>query len=192
MRRAPAFVLLAVVVAALAIGLVQAGGGGSDEKAPPFSLEDSLARLKGAPAPLAGLHGQANGLLDGEAGAFKRQMASLKGHPVVVNKWASWCGPCRAEFPVFQKVSTDLGKEVAFLGLNSGDNRDDATAFLKKFPIPFPSVVDPAERAAREAGLPANYPMTAFYDESGKRTFVHQGQYRTEADLLADIEKYAR
>ena len=124
--------------------------------------------------------------------SLTERIEALRGHPIVINKWASWCGPCRAEFPIFQKVSTDLGKEVAFLGLNAGDNRQDAAAFLEKFPIPFPSVVDPAEKQARKVGLPANYPMTAFYDAAGKRTFVHQGQYRTEADLLADIEKYAR
>lgn len=189
MRRALPFVAAAAVLAVLVIGLVQAGGGGTQEKAPRFVLEDALARLTGAPEPLAALHAQSAELRDE---SLTKRIEALRGHPIVINKWASWCGPCRAEFPIFQKVSTDLGKEVAFLGLNAGDNRQDAAAFLEKFPIPFPSVVDPAEKQARKVGLPANYPMTAFYDAAGKRTFVHQGQYRTEADLLADIEKYAR
>ena len=189
MRRALPLVLAAALLAVLVVGLLQAGGGGSQEKAAPYDLDAALTRLDGAPAPLGELHAQSAELLDEP---IADRLAAVKGHPVVVNKWASWCGPCRAEFPIFQKVSTDLGKEVAFLGLNSGDNRDDAAGFLEKFPIPFPSVVDPAEKQAREVGLPANYPMTAFYDAAGKRTFVHQGQYRTEADLLADIEKYAR
>ena len=189
MRRALPFVIAAAVAAMLVVGLLQAGGGEQEEKAPAFALEPALARLDGAPAPLSDLHAQAARLGDAPV---QRQLEALRGHPVVINKWASWCGPCRAEFPIFQRVSTDLGREVAFLGLNSGDNRGDAAEFLRKFPVPFPSFVDPAEKQARAVGLPANYPMTAFYDASGKRAFVHQGQYRTEADLREDIERYAR
>lgn len=189
MRRALPLILGLGLGLILAIGIFQATGGTEEEKAPPFSLEQSLAKLRGAPEPLAGLHAQASDLVEG---SVEKRLAELKGHPVVVNKWASWCGPCRAEFPVFQQVATELGKEVAFLGINASDNREDAADFLRQFPLPFPSVVDPSEAMARKAGMPANYPMTAFYDARGKRTFVHQGQYRSAGDLRADIERYAR
>ena len=189
-RLLPILIGLGVVVV-LAIGLSQAGGG----EAPPaerFDLAQAREQLAGAPGPLAGLHEQSGSLLDGGRDAFAARLAALKGRPVVVNKWASWCGPCRAEFHVFQRLSARLGKEVAFLGLNSGDNRDDAADFLREYPVPFPSYVDPSEKIARSAGAPANYPITVFYDRDGRRAFVHQGQYRTEADLAADIERYAR
>jgi thiol-disulfide isomerase/thioredoxin len=176
------------LVAVLVVGILQAGGP-AEEKGPKFDLEQALSELRTAPAPLGGLHAQANDLVDGDV---RERVKELRGHPVVVNKWASWCGPCRAEFPVFQQVSTELGKEVAFLGLNGKDNRGDAQEFLAKFPLPFPSYVDPEEKVAREIGLGVNYPMTSFYDASGKRTFVHQGQYHSAADLRADIEQYAR
>lgn len=188
MRRWLPILLGVALVAVLVIGLLQAGRP-PEEKAPKFDLQDALTRLESAPTKLQAVYASANQLVDGSP---EKLLAELEGHPVVVNKWASWCGPCRAEFPVFQRVSAELGTEVAFVGLNASDNREDAAAFLKKFPVPFPSFVDPKEKAARALGMAANYPMTAFYDATGKRTFVHQGQYHSAADLRADIERYAR
>ena len=59
----------------------------------------------------------------------------LRGHPVVVNKWGSWCGPCRAEFPYFQRQAIEHGKKVAFLGVDGKDNDANAEEFLKEFPV---------------------------------------------------------
>ena len=194
MRRALPILIGLAVAAALGIGLSQAGVDEAPraERAERFDLVAAREQLAGSPAPLAALHEQSAALLDGGTEAFAARLAALKGRPVVVNKWASWCGPCRAEFPVFQRLSTRLGNQVAFLGLNSGDNREDAAAFLREYPVPFPSYVDPAEKIARSIGAAANYPITVFYGRDGRRAFVHQGQYRTEADLAADIARYAR
>lgn len=189
MRRALPLVAVAALAAAVVVGLVQAG---SPENEPParFDLDRALVSLKGAPAPLAQLHERSSQLLDGGGKALRRRLAGLKGHGVVVNKWASWCGPCRLEFPHFQRQATKRGRSVAFLGLNSGDNRADAQEFLTEFPVPFPSYVDPDHKIANEIGGGAFFPVTIFYDAQGKRAFVHQGQYRTEADLAADIDRY--
>jgi cytochrome c biogenesis protein CcmG/thiol:disulfide interchange protein DsbE len=191
MRRALPFLAAAVLAAVLVIGLTQAGGGTeapTDEAA--FDLQDARQRLAGAPAPLASLHAQANRLLEGGTEAFERRLRELRGHPVVINKWASWCGPCRAEFPLFQNVATDRGREIAFLGVDARDERPAATRFLEQFPIPFPSYEDPDEEIARALDVPANFPATLFVDERGETVFVHQGGYRSEADLLADIERH--
>jgi hypothetical protein len=83
------------------------------------------------------------------------------------------------------------GKRVGFLGLNAGDNRGDATKFLKRFPVTYPSYEDPDEKIARSIRAPANYPITVFYDRSGKIAFVHQGAYPNEAALEADVKRYA-
>jgi cytochrome c biogenesis protein CcmG, thiol:disulfide interchange protein DsbE len=177
---------LAVV---LAVGLAQAGGDGERPAATPgFDLRAAQRQLAGAPAPLARLHRDANRILaDADLDA---QLAALRGRPVVINKWASWCGPCKLEFPIFQRVSTRLGREVAFLGVNSGDNRAAAERFLRTTPVPFPHLEDPGSRMARELGAPNAFPATIFIDRRGRRT-VHQGGYTSEADLLADIRRYA-
>lgn len=184
---------LVALVALVVVGLSQTS---TDNKAPskdelrftPAQIEKELA---GAPAPLAQIHAQSGELLGGGRDAVNERLEQLEGTPVVVNKWASWCGPCRAEFPHFQNLSVQFGKRVAFLGLNSGDNEGDAAEFLGDFPVSYPSYQDPNERAALDLGVSAAYPATIFYDASGEKTYTKQGLYADEADLAADIEKYA-
>ena len=179
-----------MLTAVVAVGLSQAGGGSDEESAPPFDLQAALAELEGAPEPLASLHEQSSELLDGGVPAFNARMKQLRGTPVVINKWASWCLPCRAEFPVFQRVATERGKEIAFLGSNSHDSTQPAREFLAEYPIPFPSYLDPDEKIARAIKAPANYPITVFVDARGKTAFIHQGPYETEQALIADIDRY--
>jgi cytochrome c biogenesis protein CcmG/thiol:disulfide interchange protein DsbE len=192
-RALPWIIGVLMLTAVLMVGLSQAGGGGGGEPAPqaaPFDLRAARAELAGAPAPLAALHAQSSELLGGGVPAFKARMKELRGTPVVINKWASWCGPCRAEFPVFQRVATARGKEIAFLGSNSGDSTQPARDFLAEHPIPFPSYLDPDEKIARAFKAPANYPITVFVDERGETAFIHQGPYETEQSLDADIDRY--
>src|SRR4051812_22638535 len=179
------------VVAAVVIGLSQTDTNNSAPKTSTVSLQDARTALAGAPAPLAALHDEAAELLDGSKSTVQARLRALRGHPVVVNKWASWCGPCRFEFPFLQEASVRYGKRVAFLGLNSGDNRGDAESFLKKFPVSYPSYVDPNERIATSLDVGAAYPATIFYDASGKRQYVHQGGYATREKLEEDVERYA-
>ena len=81
-------------------------------------------------------------------GALRARLAALRGHPVVINKWASWCAPCRAEFGAFQRASVTQGREVAFIGIDSGDtSRADALAFLRSFPVSYPSYYDQSGQA---------------------------------------------
>ncbi len=169
-----------------------AGCGGDDpESAAPAPAKQEAA-LAGAPAPLAQLHAQANELLDGGADAFDARIKGLKGHPIVVNKWASWCGPCRAEFPHFQRQAIKRGKEVAFIGVDGNDNDADARSFLEEFPVSFPSYKDPDLKISARIKAVAAFPSTAFYDSKGELTYVKQGVYSTEEKLVADIERYAR
>ena len=190
-RRALYAIGALVLLAALVGGLMQAGGG---DPAPAgerlHSPEASRAALAGAPPPLAAVYSQPSEILDGGRKTFRARLRELRGHPVVINKWASWCGPCRAEFPHLNRQAVANGKRVAFLGLNTADNRGEAAAFLREMPLPFPSYSDPDAEIARELGIEVNFPTTILLDERGKVAFVHQGQYRTEEDLAEEIERY--
>jgi cytochrome c biogenesis protein CcmG/thiol:disulfide interchange protein DsbE len=173
-----------------AAALAGCGSGDPESAAPPPAKQE--AALAGAPTPLAKLHAQANDLLGGGADAFDARLEELKGYPVVVNKWASWCPPCRAEFPFFQRQAIKRGREVAFLGVNGSDNNADAAEFLKKFPVSFPSYKDPDLKVSARMKAVAAFPSTAFYDSKGELAYVKQGSYSTEQELVADIERYAR
>jgi cytochrome c biogenesis protein CcmG, thiol:disulfide interchange protein DsbE len=179
------------LVAIVAIGLSQAGGGTGEGKSAGGACGSVPPELAGAPKPLAGLHGQACDLLDGGPAAFKARLAELRGHPVVVNQWASWCGPCRAEFPLFQRLSRNLGRRVAFVGVDSMDNEGDAKAFLGRYPISYPSYKDGDGRVAQVFNGVGPLPKTAFYNAAGKLAYVHIGQYPSQAKLRADIARYA-
>jgi thiol-disulfide isomerase/thioredoxin len=189
-RRLLQILALLALIAVVVVGVSQAGGGtGPAASSGTFDLAAAKRRLAGAPAPLAALHADAAKLLPGGTKAFDARMRALRGHPVVVNKWASWCGPCQIEFPLFQAVSTARGKEIAFVGVDSDDNRGEATTFLRDNPVPFPSYDDPDEKiAARYART--GYPTTVFVDARGRTAYIHQGQYRSERDLEADIDRY--
>ena len=171
--------------------LVSGCGSSKPESAAP-GRQEAAAALAGAPAPLARLHRQANDLLGGGRPAFERRLDELKGYPVVVNKWASWCDPCRAEFPFFQRQAIERGKEVAFLGVDSTDEDADARAFLREFPVSYPSYRDPALKIAASFNGVGAFPSTAFYDSKGRLAYLRQGGYATEAKLAEDIERYAR
>ena len=192
MRRALGILAALALVGVLIIGLTQAGSGDPADTASDFDLAAARERLRGAPAPLAALHEQSAELLEGDESVFKARLKELEGHPVVVNVWGSWCPPCRREFPLFQEVATELGREVAFLGIDTVDPRDNAERWLEQRPIPYPSYRDPRGSLARFVGGAGGAPITTFYDATGKRVFVKQGEYRRKADLLADIEEYAR
>jgi thiol-disulfide isomerase/thioredoxin len=109
----------------------------------------------------------------------------------VVNQWASWCDPCRAEFPFFGRLARKYEGRVAFLGVDSQDGRGEAARFLRELPVPFPHYFDADASVAREFGGGRAWPTTAFYTADGELSFLHQGAYATEARLDEDIRRYA-
>jgi thiol-disulfide isomerase/thioredoxin len=147
--------------------------------------------LAGSPAPLAALHKQANDLLPGGTDAYEKRLTGLRGYPVVANVWASWCGPCREEFPVLQKLSARYGKQVAFLGINYQDSNDAAETFLGEEPVPYPSYIDSHKEIAESIGVHGGIPDTAFYDRSGKLIYLKIGPYSDNSELEADVRRYA-
>jgi cytochrome c biogenesis protein CcmG/thiol:disulfide interchange protein DsbE len=184
-RTGPLLTLIAVLLAALA-----AGGCGSAAESGDGSHPNYAKSLAGSPPPLAAIHKQANDLLSGGQSAFEKRVAQLRGYPAVVNVWASWCGPCREEFPVLQQLSARYGKKVAFLGVNSEDSDDAAATFLREEPLSYPSYTDPHKEIFSSLGA-IGFPDTAFYDKSGKLLYLKQGPYRNDSELEADVHRYA-
>jgi cytochrome c biogenesis protein CcmG, thiol:disulfide interchange protein DsbE len=173
-----------------AIALAAAGcGSSSDGKS--GGHPDYEKALSGAPPALAALYDQANRLLPGGRDAYERRLATLEGYPAVANVWASWCGPCRFEFPHFQRAAARYGTRVAFLGIDTQDSDEAAATFLREEPVPYPSYTDPDEEIVESIGATRGLPDTAFYDRSGKLVYLKQGPYDDEAELLADVERYA-
>jgi cytochrome c biogenesis protein CcmG/thiol:disulfide interchange protein DsbE len=181
--------VLCLALSALALGLGACGGSGDDTvtaRAPDYRVA-----LADAPKPLARLYSEGDRLLPGGTEAFERQLAELRGYPVVVNKWASWCGPCREEFPRLQRLSARFGDRVAFLGVDANDSDAAARTFLGEFPLPYPSFTDPDQDISRLLAATAGFPATAFYDARGERVHVKLGPYASQSDLAADISRYA-
>jgi len=187
---------LAVAASALAVatllvvGLIQLAGSPKAAPRSPLTLAQMRARLAGSPPALAAIHNQAGELLGGGLGALQARLATLRGVPVVLNKWASWCVPCRSEFGVFQRVSLARGREVAFIGIDSGDNRASAAAFLRSSPVSYPSYYDHSGALGSAITDSSFTPVTVFYDSAGAK-YIRQGPYPSAAKLEADVRRYA-
>ncbi|HEY5262081.1 MAG TPA: TlpA disulfide reductase family protein [Solirubrobacteraceae bacterium] len=192
-RRAIATLACVAVAAVIAVGVSELPGGSGTSGSTGARLTPARmhALLAGSPPPLAALHAQANTLLEGGASALRARLASLKGYPVVINKWASWCEPCRAEYSAFQRVSAEYGRRVAFIGIDSGDsNRTDPTAFLAKFPVSYPSYYDHSGALGEQVTDSSGTPVTVFIGRDG-RQFIWQGQFPSAAKLAQDVQRYA-
>ena len=181
---------MVLLVAVMVGAVVAAGGGSGTPRSVTLSQTAVASALSGSPAVLSSLHAQSNQLLGGGTVAFRARLRSLRGHPVVVNEWASWCGPCQSEFPVFQRVAVRYGRQVAFLGVDSRDTGGSATAFLHRFPVTYPSYVDPHQRIGAALQAVGGIPQTVYINAHGQQQYDHAGPYESVAALERDIRFY--
>lgn len=179
----------ALIIAALvAVAAANSGGGGSGAKSAAAAPKLSQADARSLPPQIAANVKQANQVIDTSVQA---KLASLRGVPVVVNQWASWCPNCKFEFPFFQDLSQRYRGKVAFLGLDSQDSKGNAENFLSTHPVDYPSVFDQSAAQAASIGGGQAWPTTFFFNSAGQRVFVHVGAYASEQALAADIQRYA-
>jgi cytochrome c biogenesis protein CcmG/thiol:disulfide interchange protein DsbE len=126
--------------------------------APGFEL-DVLQRGR-VPSPLAAPFGRASA--DGRVA-----LSELRGTPVVLNFWASWCEPCRVEAPILERGWREWGRKgVLFLGLDMQDTREDARDFLRTFSITYPNIREAGREIARDYGA-TGLPETFFISPRG-------------------------
>ena len=176
------------------LALVAIGCGGSDSTADPgASAPDFSKAVAKAPPKLKALYEQGGKIVPGGLDAFSQQLADVKGYPVVVNNWASWCIPCRTEWPWLQQAAADDLDRVAFMGVNTDDEDAAAQTFLDGHPVPYPSFADPDKAFIDAVGATTvgGLPNTLYFDRNGELVYTHQGPYTSEAQLDADIQKYA-
>ena len=155
----------------------------------PPSQTAAARALADSPHPLAALHRQAGALLPADQ-SLQPAVRALRGYPVVINAWASWCTPCRAEFSLFAVASAKYGRRVAFLGNDTNDSSLDAKQFLSRHPVSYPSYQGRQSELGSLAQV-AGLPTTIFIGRSGRVVHVHTGSYDTPATLQQDIERYA-
>ncbi|MDQ3720443.1 MAG: TlpA family protein disulfide reductase [Actinomycetota bacterium] len=160
--------LLVAFLALLAYGLISTGTSGG--------ITDRLGQSQVAEAPGFELPvlraGTPGSRLDGPLGRSSRDgrisLAELKGAPVVLNFWASWCPPCRTEAPRLERSWRQARQTgVVYLGLNIQDVSDDARRFLDEYRASYPNVRDQGDEVARRWGV-TGLPETFFLRRDGK------------------------
>jgi len=121
------------------------------------------------------------------------KLSELAGNVVLINFWASWCGPCREEMPLLNELHNryePLGFTV--LGVNVEEDVNAAKGFLKNFPADFPVLLDNTNRVSRQYKVVA-MPTTVVVDRDGNMRFLHQG-YKSgdEAKYRQMVKKLVR
>ena len=103
------------------------------------------------------------------------KLSEMRGDVVLINFWASWCGPGRQEMPLLNalhKKYEPLGFTV--LGVNVEENSDDARGFMKNFPVNFPVLLDNKNMVSKQYDVVA-MPTTVVVDRDGNMRFLHKG-----------------
>ncbi len=117
----------------------------------------------------------------------KLRLSELKGQVVMINFWATWCGPCRQEMPLLQQIQAKyepLG--FTLLGINVEPDSAEAQAWLAKVPVSFPILFDRQNQVAESFGV-EGMPSSVFIDRSGNVRYVHRGYKPGDEAKYADM-----
>jgi cytochrome c biogenesis protein CcmG/thiol:disulfide interchange protein DsbE len=167
-------VAVGVVVALLGLLVWKVAQGDSE-------VTTALSRGGTPPAPAFTLE-----RLDGKG---ELALESLRGKTVVLNFWASWCGPCRDEMPLLQQGSKRWqARNVVFVGVDIDDLRSDARSFLERFGVTYPNVYDGKSSTVGRYGV-TGVPETYFIDPQGRIRYRIAGPVEDADDLDEGIAR---
>ncbi len=170
---------LAAISGAVVVGLLSLLWFGLQQK--------EVASSKVVSVPFANAPDFSLGLFDGST--FALSGALKTGKPVVINFWASWCGPCADEAPVLQDASRRFADRITFVGVDVQDLDADATAFIRKYGITYPNGSGNAGPISVQYGM-RGVPETYFVAPDGR--LVRKWNTLTAADLeqfLAELQR---
>ncbi len=173
MSRSP-LAIVALVSLAVSVACVGDGSSAPETTGSPALLATAASSLPTTTTALP--------LMDVEG--YERLLEELRGTPLVVNVWASWCEPCKAEAPHLTEAAQEF-ENAQFLGVDILDTRPPAVGFIETYDIPYPSVFDPTGAIRTHLGS-IGQPVTAFYDADGTLVAKVDGQI-SRADLRAHL-----
>ncbi len=152
-----------------------------------YGLEDTNSPLLGKSAPNFSLP-----LLSTSSDTTTINLSAFKGKPIILNFWASWCGPCNDEAPLLQKSwSSVQAQHIVLLGIDGSERQSDALKFLQQYRISYPNVQDTLTSAtALDYGI-TGLPETIFIDRQGK-VVAKWNSPLTEQGLLHEIAKITK
>lgn len=178
MRRRPAVAIAVAValVAATVVALLTSTGGGTGG-------DEGLDVAYDPASQVVEFRGQA---FDGST----VDTAQLRGTPIVLNFYASWCGVCDRELPDFQRVSEQLAGRLQVLGANpqSNDTTSAQAQMIERSQVTYPTFADPSDELLRQFNTTGGLPTTVFIDAAGVVRKVHNGLL-TEQLLLDEIDR---
>ena len=161
--------VIGIAVLALALVAMTCGGGPAE----PSGASQGTIEAKNA-TEAALLPTFADELPPMDPATFGRLLEQLKGTPVLVNFWGSWCPPCKDEMPRLVAAHREFGDRVQFVGVDILESRDEARAFMRQYDMTFPSVFDPPDDIKGSLGQ-FGQPTTMFFRADGTFEFAWGG-----------------
>jgi len=155
---------------------------------PTATLPDLCPPEGDRPAP--GRHPVPNLTLNCLGSDASRNLRQLTGRPMLINIWASWCGPCKVELPLLARAHREWGDRVAFLGIDAQDASAEAWKSLTAAGVDFPQLEDPEGLSRGPFGWHSGLPMTVFVDARGRMVGTERTAFRTYPEVTAALRRH--